>query len=456
MADVNDLFQSSNSNPADAPRTSAQSAFEDHDPGDPRLRRRALIAATSGTIIEFYDYQLFAVMTVVIAPLFFATQSSTAAILSTLALFAVPFLARPFGGIVFGTIGDRYGRRKSLVLTIGLMGLGSGLIGALPTYATIGNWAPALLFLLRLVQSASAGGEVSGATSYVVESAPAHRRGFYGGILGIGGIAGLGLASATVLLLNTVLTSEQISSWAWRLPFLLTLGLTVVSLYIRLALEDTPAFVRAQARKSVSSSPVKLALTRDRANVLRVFGAAAVQSVGGYLTTVFAITYLIANLGYSTRFAATLSTVALLFGIAVSPLAGALSDRIGRKPVVAAAQISFVTLTWPLLWVLSVASEHPPVALIAFVLLTLPAYVLSGVAWTLYAEVFPTNVRNSGMAIGFNAAVMLGGASPFLASLLIDVTGYPLAPAFMVSLIGVVSLLVLRTMRETGKSALLD
>lgn len=416
--------------------------------------RRVLVGATAGHVVEHYDYNTFGVMTVFLAPLFFPKQSPTVGILYTLAIFAIPFVFRPLGGILFGLIGDRLGRRRSLILSVTLMGLGSGLIGVLPTYGNVGYWAALLLVVLRLLQTLSAGGETGGTTTYVVESAPAGRRGWFGGILGVGPIAGLGLASTIILVMTSTLSSQQISGWAWRIPFLLALPLAGIALYIRLRLEESPAFERARASDTLVRRPVRHSLTHEWRGVAQVFGLCVVQSVGGYLVTSYAITYLTTQAGFSKQSAAILTTTTIVIGLIYIPLIGKLADRVGRKPITAVAHIGFIVLTVPMFLVLTESAGNLGLALVAYLLLTAPTYLLFGVGFTMYAELFPASVRFTAMSLGFNAAVILGGVAPFLSSFLIRLTGSALVPGFMVMVAGVISLLVLRTTRETGKSEL--
>lgn len=430
----------------------------DHDqwrsPTERSSARRVLLGATAGHIIEHYDYNTFGVMIVFVAPLFFPNQAPAVGILYTLAIFAVPFVFRPLGGIVFGLIGDRLGRKRSLIFTVTLMGIGSGVIGLLPTYSAAGYWAAVLLVALRLLQTLSAGGETGGTTTYVVESAPPRRRGWFGGILGVGPIAGLGIASSMVLILTSSFSSQQISAWAWRIPFLLALPLAGVALYIRVRLDESPEFERARSAGAIVRRPVRRAFSHERRAVLQVFGLCLVQSVGGYLVTSYAITYLTTQAGYSRHSAAMLTTCTIVLGLIYIPLVGKLSDRIGRKPITAAAHVGFIVLTVPMFLVLTGSGDNFGLALVAYVLLTAPTYLLFGVGFTMYAELFTASVRFTGMSLGFNAAVILGGLAPFLSSLLIRVTGSALVPGYMVMAAGLVSLLVLRTTRETGKTGL--
>ncbi len=273
-------------------------------------------------------------------------------------------------------------------------------------------------------------------------------------MLGIGGIAGLGVATAVVVLLNALFTAEQIAAWAWRLPFLLAIVLAGLSLYIRLALEDSPVFEDLKARDLTARSPVRTVLTTQIGTVGKIVGVAAVQTIGGYLTTVFAITYLSVHLGYGAAYAASLSTIALVVGVFVAPLAGAISDRTGRKPLIAGAHVSYLVLTLPLLLVLQHVKDSFGLALLAVIVMTLPSYVLSGGGLDLLRRDLPAATRYSGMSLGFNIAVMLGGVSPFVAALLIRLTGSPLAPAYIVIVIGVIGLLTLRTLHETGRAGL--
>lgn len=415
---------------------------------------RVTVAATAGHIIEFYDYSVYGVLAVVLAPLFFSTVSPAAALLATFAVFGVPFLARPFGALLFGHLGDRLGRKQVLVITVMLMGLGTGLIGVLPTYDTAGVLAPILLVALRLIQGLSAGGEVGGVTTFVVESAGRKRRGLFGGFLGIGTPVGVALAAGVVLLLNTVLSEDQVMEWGWRVPFLLAIPLASIALYLRWRIEDSPIFQQARTTEQLSDQPVVQSLKQNRRVILLVAGVAIAQTVGGYLTTVYAVTYMSTYLGYSLALASGLASFGLLGVAWLIPLVGALSDRVGRKPILYLALAGYIVLPLPALLLMGL--DNIGLAVVAFLLLYSPTLLMNAVAYTMYPELFPTATRYSGVSIAYTAGVVIGGTAPFLATALIGLTGNILMPAVLVVVAAVIGLPCLKKLDETSQRPLGD
>ncbi|MFE5700380.1 MFS transporter [Rhodococcus koreensis] len=412
-----------------------------------------ITAATIGHVIEYYDFTLYAIMATTLAPIFFTNQSASTALLSTFAVFAVPFIARPLGGLIFGHFGDRIGRKKVLVLTILMIGAGCGLIGVLPTYETIGVLAPVGLFLLRVIQGISAGGELAGATTFVVESAPQSRRGLFGGILGAGPLIGVASAAAAVLVLNTAFTPEQITGWAWRIPFLVAFVLTGIALYIRWQLEDSPEFLAARDADTLSTKPLQEAIVSNPRTVFRVFCVAFFSAVNGYASVVYMATYLTKSLGHTPQFSSALTSFGFLAIAILIPFCGLLSDRVGRKPVLLASMVAAIVLVPSMMWLMGAVPTTIGV-IIAFEAMGLVQVLVNSVSYTFFAESFPTNVRFSGMAIAFNCAQIAGGVTPFVATYLIQSTGNNLMPAYMVVVAAVIGILGLRALPETGKSAL--
>lgn len=416
-------------------------------------RRRAVAASLAGTVIEYFDFALYAVSATTLAKVFFVGSDPSAALLATFAVFAVPFLFRPLGGVLFGYLGDRAGRRGVLVATVVTMGCASGLIGVLPTYASAGVAAPILLFVLRSLQAISAGGELAGASVFAVEHAHAPRRGLYGSAVGAGVLLGTSLASGVAALVNGLLSAEQMISWGWRLSFLLAVPLTLVALVIRIGLEDTPAFRQVAARKAVVRNPVGAVISRNWRVLVQVAGLGVAYTVGAYFSTAFIFAYLNTYLGRSAGFTSTFTGLVILAGIPCVPLFGHLSDRFGRKKVMGVAFVWYVLLAIPLVYLMDTGSVA--VLAIASFAVNLPYVALLGVGTTAFVELFPTEVRYSGAALGINVFALVGGATPYLATLLIEVTGDVHVPAYLLVAAGLISLLVLRTIRETGGSPLL-
>jgi len=416
-------------------------------------RRRTLSAVTLGHVIESFDFGVYAYMATTVAVIFFPSESKFVSLLAVFAVFAVPFLARPLGGVIFGQLGDRVGRRATLVATITMMGLGSGLIGLLPGYAAIGFWAPLFLVVLRLVQGLSMGGETAGAITYAVESAPKGSRGFWGSIAASGSMQGAVLAAGTVLALNAALTPAQILDWGWRLPFLLAFPLASIALYLRLKVDDSPAFLEAMKDGRTERTPVRTAIKSNGGTILRLFALCSVMTVGAYLSMVYVITYLMAELHYSAIMASGVTSAGILIIIFFYPVVGRLSDRVGRRRVIRAGLVGLFVLSLPGLLLMGATSGFVTV-LLGYLVLLVPTLLVQSTTYTYMAEMFPVGVRFSGMALAFNAGAVVGGLAPFLATLLIGITGSVLVPAFILMAMAPIGMIAIQGLQETAQSDL--
>ncbi|BBG02736.1 MULTISPECIES: MFS transporter [Pseudonocardia] len=422
---------------------------------DENPARRASIAAAVGTAVEYYDFAVFGVLAVVLAPLFFPAGDPAVALLATLAVYGAAFLARPLGGLLFGRIGDRHGRRTVLLVTVALMGVATLATGLLPTYATIGIAAPVLLTVLRIVQGLSAGGEIGGAASLATESAPRARRGLFGSATSIGAAAGIAGASAVAGLVALVLTPEDMAAWGWRLPFLVAAPLLLISVALRWRVEDSPVFTEMRDGGERAAAPVSEVLREHRAAVLRVAAAAFAQTTTGGLASVYLVVHLTSVLGYPLAQAVWLSVGIALVPLTVIAWTGALSDRFGRRRIGALGYGGFAVLAIPCFALMGLGSL--PVAVLAALVLNIPYGVVLGVAFTQYAELFPTRVRYTGVSLGFNVGGVVGsGLFALVATFLVEVTGSPLGPAFYLVTAAAVGLLVLLSVRETAGSDMRD
>ncbi len=417
---------------------------------DPVLARRAFIASLAGTAVEYYDWVIYGSVAVVLAPLFFPRSSEAAALLSTLVLIGAGFVARPLGGALFGRLGDRYGRRAVLLLTVIGMGLATVLTGLLPTYATIGTWAPALLAVLRLAQGMFTGGEVGGAVALVAESAPAARRGLFGSAPAIGTALGTVGAAVTVGLVATALTAEQMAAWGWRIPFLLAAPLLVLSVAYRLRVEDSPLFRELVATTEPAKTPITDVVLRHTGSLLRVLGLGFGLVVVGNLVQSYIVVHLTRNLGYALSQAIWVTALVAAVPILVMPVAGALSDRFGRRRTLAAGFAGAAVLAVPCF--LLMQQGNLALALLAGVLLDLPYGIIIGTVFTQFAELFPTAVRYTGVSVSFNVASVIGAAplAP-LATLLVIRTGVSFSPAFYLIFGAAVGLATCATMAETAR-----
>lgn len=431
-----------------------QSAGEAVPEVEQRTLRRAIVGASIGNTVEWFDFATYSFLAVTLAAVFFPSGNPAAALLSTFAIFAAAFFVRPLGGLFFGPMGDKIGRQRVLATVIIMMSLSTFVIGLLPPYATIGIWAPLLLVIARCVQGFSAGGEFGGASTFLAEYSPDGRRGFLVSWLEFSTLIGFALGSVLVLFLTTALPEEALISWGWRIPFLLAGPLGVVGLYIRLRLEDTPEFRALEERGEVSGSPFKETIVENWKQILQVGGLVIIQNIGFYVVLSYMTTYFQDPLGFSPTAASLSTTITLLVGMALIPPLGALSDRIGRKPLLLASCIGYAVLTYPLFLLLNAGSLFA--AILAHVSLGALLAVFISTSIAALTELFPTRVRYGGFSIGYNISVAIfGGSSPYLAQYLFSTTGSPLSPAFIVIGGAIVSLLVVLTVRETAGTGLL-
>jgi len=413
------------------------------------------VAAASliGTTIEFYDFYVYATAAVLVfGPLFFPSESETAQTLASLATFAIAFVARPIGSVFFGHFGDRIGRKTTLVAALLVMGISTVLIGVLPTHASIGNLAPALLCLMRFGQGFGLGGEWGGAALLATENAPANRRALYGMFPQLGAPFGFILANGLFILLSTTMSDETFLSWGWRVPFLLSSLLVVLGLWIRLSLHETPIFAKALAENKQVRVPV--AETFRSSWKIVVLGAFSVMLTYTlfYLTTTWSLSFGTTALDYPRQQFLIMLCVAVLFMAAATPLSGVLSDRFGRRPVLATAMIGGALvglLTGPLLG----SGETWKVMVWLCAGLFFMGLVFGPIGAYL-PELFPTNVRYTGASLAFNSGSILGAS-------LAPYTAVQLAAVYGVSWVGyylagtaVVSLIALSLLRETRTSSI--
>ena len=398
-------------------------------------------AAVIGNALEWYDFIIFGFLTVVIARLFFPAESQYASLLLTTATFGVGFFMRPVGGILLGIYADRKGRKTALLLIIVLMTAAIAMIGFAPTYAAIGVAAPLIIVLARLLQGFATGGEFASATSFLIESAPAHRRGFYGSWQ----MVGQGLAVLIGALLGALLTrslaAETLDSWGWRVPFLLGLVIGPVGLFIRRHLQETEAFLEARGAATVRQSFGTMLATHLK-EVLVCMGIITSGTISFYVILLYMPTFARTQLHLPLDQAFVAQSISLACMIVLTPLSGALSDRIGRKPIIIAALTLYFVLAFPLFnWV----HNNPSFGSLVIVQIVLCCLlgVFFGPMSTAVAEQFATRARSTGLGIAYNLAVMIfGGFAQFFVTWLIEATGSPIAPSFYVmfgAAIGVVA-----------------
>lgn len=428
--------------------------------------KRAVKAAALGNAMEWYDFGIYSYMATTLGKVFFPGGSSSTQLLASFAAFAVSFLVRPLGSVVLGPLGDKVGRQRVLALTMLMMAFGTFFIGVIPSYTTIGFWAPALLILLRLVQGFSTGGEYGGASTFIAEYAPDKRRGFFGSFLEFGTLAGYVGASGLVVVLTEVLGDSGLESWGWRIPYLVAGPLGVVGLYLRLKLDETPAFQKlsennaglkaseaADAVETTARGDIK-AIFRDhwRPLVLCVALVAA-YNVTDYMLLSYMPTYLSDELDYGTT-----KGLLILLGVMVAQMlvinqVGRLNDRYGRKPWLMAGMLGFLILSIPAFLLIrqgSVILIIAGLAMLGFSLVCLLATMSASLP-----ALFPTQVRYGGLSIGYNVSTSLfGGTTPFVITALIDVGHTNLMPAYYSTAAAVVGVISVACMKETARQPL--
>jgi len=384
--------------------------------------RRATLASSIGSALEYFDFALYGLSTALIFNVLFFSQDDPAmATVAAFATFGVGFVARPFGGLFFGVLGDRLGRKWVLVITILLMGGASTAIGLLPTYAQIGLWAPALLVLMRLLQGFGAGAEQAGATVLMAEYAPVRRRGVLSALPFIGIQAGT-LLAAVVFSLITLLPEDQLLSWGWRVPFLCSFALILVALFIRMRLRETPTFVELEKHEQISDRPVREIFGHGLPGVIVGIGLRMAENGGSYMLNTLALTFFVAVAGSGADKSLLTWGVTLgsLLGIFTVPLSGALSDRWGRRTVYQMGALFLLVYSFPAWWLLTLGDYAIAIAVIA-IGIGFGVNVMLGPQCALLPEMFGNRHRYLGVAMARElSAVLAGGVAGGLAA-------YPIA-----------------------------
>lgn len=417
--------------------------------------KRSIIAGSIGVLVHWFDWAIYAYLATTIAAVFFPAHDPTAGLLAVFAVFAVSFAIRPLGSLIFGPLGDKIGRRKTLSVVILLMAGATLMVGLLPSYSSIGILAPILLLVARLLQGLAAGGEFGSAAAFLAEYSPRKHRGFGVSWLEFGSILGFLAASLTVYLLNLGLSEDVINAWGWRIPFLLAAPLGIIGFYIRSKIEDTPEFRVLEETKNVSKRPLKELFTRNWKPLVQMSGIEIMMHVTFYVVLVYLLTYQARQLDVSSGDAALASTITSIVAVALVPLVGALSDRIGRKPLLIGSGIGLIVLSYPLFQLMREGGLTN--LILAQVGLGVLLAVILGTHAVAVSEIFPTRVRQGGLSIGYNfTAAIFAGTVPYLMTYLIDETGNEFMPALYLMLVGAIGLFATLTMRETVGTSLLD
>ncbi|WP_251076632.1 glycine betaine/L-proline transporter ProP [Streptomyces sp. NBC_01525] len=429
---------------------------------EPAMVKRAVSAAALGNAMEWFDFGVYSYIAVTLGKVFFPSGNPTAQLLSTFGAFAAAFLVRPIGGMVFGPLGDRIGRQKVLAVTMIMMAAGTFCIGLIPSYASIGVGAPILLLVARLVQGFSTGGEYGGASTFIAEYAPDKKRGFLGSWLEFGTLAGYVGGAGLVTLMTALLSTEDLLSWGWRIPFLIAGPMGIIGLYLRMRLEETPAFAlleqeartkekeRREAEKRVS---VREMIFGQWRSMLLCVGLVLVFNVTDYMLLSYMPSYLTSELKYDETHGLLVVLAVMVVMMCVQPFAGRLSDRFGRRPVMAAGCAGFLLLSVPALLLIRQGS-------LLAIALGMSALGLLLVCFTstmpsALPALFPTKVRYGSLSIGFNISVSLfGGTTPLVVTALIGATGDRMMPAYYMMAAAVIGGIAVWRMSESARKPL--
>ena len=404
--------------------------------------KKAVVATGIGNAMEWFDFGLYAYLAVIISKLFFTgIDNSNLQLIFTFATFAVAFLVRPIGGIIFGRIGDRYGRKIVLSVTIILMAFSTLLIGLLPTYETIGVWAPILLLLARMIQGFSTGGEYSGAMVYIAESSPDKKRGTLGSGLEIGTLIGYIVASGIVTLLTVTLTDEQMLNYGWRIPFLIAAPIGLVGLYLRRNLEESPVFEEMEQKQEEAKQLSFIDMIKYyKKDLLLSVVIVAFYNITNYLILSYVPSYFTQVLHIDQTISLPLLLIVMLIMIPLARYFGRLSDKIGNKRVVQFGLIGLIIFSIPVFWMIGIGKIG--FIFVGILLLGILLSIYEGTMPSLLPTLFFSDIRYRALAVSYNISVSIfGGTTPLVASYLVQATDNSLAPAIyltIVSLIGFV------------------
>lgn len=433
---------------------------------DEKTVRRATKAAALGNAMEWFDFGIYSYLAVTIGQVFFPGGGGTQ-LLASFTAFAASFLVRPLGGLFFGPLGDRIGRKKVLALTLVMMAISTFCIGLIPSYETIGIASPVLLLVCRLVQGFSTGGEYGGAATFIAEYAPDKKRGFFGSFLEFGTLAGYTGAAALVLLLTTALGDDGMLDWGWRIPFLVGGPIGVVGLYLRLKLDETPAFQKIAAEQANAEAAggeahlsenapqkeLKSIFAEQWKKLLLCIGLVAAYNICHYMLLSYMPAYLTSELNYDGSMELIAAIITMIVIMLVIQRIGHLSDRFGRKPVLLAGMAGFLVFTVPAFALFQIG--HFAGVMAGMLLLGACLVCLLGSMSATLPALFPTDVRYGSLSIGYNiAASLFGGTAPGIMTYLVSATGDNLAPAYYATAAALVGILTVLCLKETARKPL--
>jgi MHS family proline/betaine transporter-like MFS transporter len=411
--------------------------------------KRATAATAMGNVVEWYEYGIYSYTAAIIGAQFFPESSTTAALLSAFAVFAISFFMRPLGGLFFGSMGDRIGRKKIMSLTIILMSLSTAAIGVIPNYASIGVMAPLLLILMRMLQGLAAGGEYGTATVFLNEYAPHRRRGLFTSFLESGVLLGYMVGAGFVAMLTVLLTPDDMSTWGWRIPFLCSLPLALTGMYFRSKLQDTPVFTKLQETNALSSRPIREMFVTARKPLIISFCCIALANGGYYTLLTYVPSYFETQVGLSAGMSLTVTIIGMVLMMFLMPIVGTLSDRFGRKLFMFLSAILTIITAVPIFSFIISGSPAGPI--VGFFALGILVSLFTGANPSALPPLFPNRVRNTGYAFSYNVSTAIfGGGAPFIITWLTSLTGSNLMPAYFLIATSLIAIAALLFMPETA------
>ena len=414
------------------------------------VRRRAILSCAVGNFFELFDFTIYGYFAVAITRAFYPSQS----MYGTYAAFGAAFLMRPVGAVILGAYGDRMGRRAALVITIGLMAMATGVTGLIPTYQSIGIWAPILLVVCRLLQGFSTGGEWGGAAAFLVEYAPPGKRGLTGSWQQFSTQIGSLTGSISAALLAYNLSQADFYAWGWRIPFLCGFILGPIGYFLRKKVAETPAFERTAETKRIARSPLRVALQEFGGRMLQAFGLSIVGCIANFIFVIYLVAYAINTMHLPPGAAFSCAVASGLVVVVLTPFVGMLSDRIGRRPLILACGVLNLVFDYPL-FLLAIRGGTFESLLLALVCNAAFQALYTGTIPSILAEMFPTRVRYTALSVSYGFAVVLfGGFAPLISTWLVAQTGNPFAPAFYVMTGGALSAIAILSMKEYANAPL--
>lgn len=417
-----------------------------------KVNRKVVISGMLGNGLEWYDYALYGHMAIVFSQLFFPSEDKSLSLILTFLTFAAGFISRPLGAVLFGRIGDKFGRKKALVSSMILMAIPTGCIGLLPTYEMVGVAAPLMLLTIRILQGLSLGGAFSGSMSYVVEHAPSNMRSTIGSVTMLSLVIGFLFGSIVSASMASALSHDDFMSWGWRLPFFLGIGIGFVGLYIRDHGEESPVYEKAKADGSLSKTPVKDAFTVHLVKMLEAFSIYLFVTIPFYLLAIYMIAYSERHLGLSASEALQINSMAMVaMFILIWPMAK-MADRVGRKKVLMGAIIAMLFAVYPAFEMMQMGTFWYVAAGQCLLALILGWYLAPVPA--LLVELFPTSIRYTGMSLSYNFCAILGGLTPSIAEWIIRESGDTGAIMYMMIAAAIASLIALACYKDRWKEPL--